>query len=40
VKRDLRAALDWYAAAARQGDDAAREQARLIADRLARERDS
>jgi len=40
VGLDLRVALDWYAAAARQGDDVARAQARVIADRIARERDS
>jgi TPR repeat protein len=40
VAQDLRVALGWYAAAARQGDEVAREQARLLADRIARDRDT
>jgi TPR repeat protein len=40
VQRDLREALQWYTAAVRQGDIAAREQACVLAERLAREQES
>jgi TPR repeat protein len=40
VKTDLESALLWFSAAARQGDVVAKEQARLLTQRIATERGS
>jgi uncharacterized protein len=40
VSKDLEAALQWFTSAARQGDIVAKEQARLLNERLAKDRNS